>query len=32
MDDRVEVNRRRWAEMTALHETTYFDGDQAIDS
>jgi SAM-dependent methyltransferase len=32
MDERVEVNRRRWAEMTALHETTYFAGDRAIDS
>ena len=31
MDERVEVNRRRWAEMAALHETTYFHGDQAID-
>jgi SAM-dependent methyltransferase len=31
MDDRVEVNRRRWEEMTALHERTYFDGSEAID-
>jgi len=31
MDERVEVNRRRWEEMTALHETTYFDDDKAID-
>ena len=27
MDERVEVNRRRWEEMAALHETTYFDGE-----
>src|SRR5262245_42815522 len=31
MDERVEANRLRWAEMAALHETTYFDGDRAID-
>jgi SAM-dependent methyltransferase len=31
MDERVEVNRRRWDEMAALHETTYFTGTEAID-
>jgi SAM-dependent methyltransferase len=31
MDERVEVNQRRWAEMAALHETTYFTGDHALD-
>jgi len=31
MDERVEVNRRRWDEMAALHETTYFTDASAID-
>jgi SAM-dependent methyltransferase len=31
MDERVEVNRRRWEEMAALHETTYFTGNAALD-
>src|SRR5262245_50883349 len=31
MDERVEVNRRRWDEMAALHETTYFTGPRALD-
>ena len=31
MDERVEVNRRRWDEMAVLHETTYFTEAGAID-
>ena len=31
MDERVETNRRRWDEMAALHETTYFSDADAID-
>ena len=30
MEDRIEVNRQRWEEMAALHETTYFEPEASI--